>query len=84
MYDTTCPKCKKPGLRMQVSVFVECDAGRHNLSKSGIRCKDVVVLGAGWPTAAYYCMREGCGFYERLKPDPRGDDKPRKKKRGKK
>lgn len=82
MHDTYCPKCKKPGLRQQLSVFVECDAGRRNLSKSGIRGKDVVILGAGWPTAAYYCMRDGCGFYERLKPDA-ADDKP-KKKRGKK
>jgi hypothetical protein len=81
-----CPKCKKPGLRQQVSVFVECDAGRSNLSKSGIRGKDVVVLGAGWPTAAYYCLRERCGFYERMKPEADGKTKPPpapKKRKGK-
>lgn len=60
-----CPKCCKAKLRQQVSVFVDCDADCHNLSKSGLRQRDVKILGAGWPTAAIYCPK--CGFYERLK-----------------
>ena len=58
-----CPKCKRGRLRQQVSVFVECDAENHRLSKAGIRSRDVVVLGAGWPQAVFLCPK--CGWMER-------------------
>lgn len=57
-----CPRCKTGRLRQQVSVFVECDAECRSLSKTGIRDKDVVVLGAGWPQARLFCPK--CGFIE--------------------
>ena len=60
-----CPKCKKARLRQQVSVFVDCDADCHSLSKQGIRKRDVKILGAGWPQATLYCPT--CGWLERLK-----------------
>lgn len=60
-----CPRCKRRRLRQHVSVFVECDADCRNLSKSGIRKKDVQILGAGWPTAMLFCP--GCGWALRLK-----------------
>ena len=60
-----CPRCKKSQLRQQVSVYCDVDANCHNLSKKGIRQRDVKILGAGWPTAALYCPR--CGFFQRLK-----------------
>lgn len=59
----TCPKCKRGRLRQQVSVFVECDAECANLSKTGIRKRDVVILGAGWPRTTYFCPK--CGWLER-------------------
>jgi hypothetical protein len=67
----TCPKCKKGKLRRQVSVFVERDADRTSLGKTGLRDKDVVVLGAGWPQSAVFCPK--CGFYERLSRRKQGD-----------
>ncbi len=60
-----CPKCKAPGLRQQVSVFIECDADRTNLSKRGIRSADVKVMGAGWPQAVLFCAK--CPYMLRLK-----------------
>lgn len=60
----TCPKCKRRRLRQHVSVFVDCDADCHNLSKRGLRAADVVVLGADWPQAVWYCP--GCGWRLRL------------------
>jgi len=59
-----CPKCKKAKLRQQVSVYVECDADNRNLSKKGIRSKDVRILGAGWPHASLLCQK--CGWFHRL------------------
>lgn len=59
-----CPKCKHK-LRQQLSVFVECDAARTDLSKRALRSADVKVLGAGWPQATIYC--DGCGYFLRLK-----------------
>jgi hypothetical protein len=64
--DSRCPKCKRPGLRQQVSVFVDCPASHYNLSKKGIRGKAVRIVGVGWPTAVYYCPHDGCGFLLRL------------------
>ncbi len=66
-----CPKCKQGKLRQQVSVYVECDADCTNLSKSGIRSKDVVILGVGWWTSGspawLYCPE--CCWSERVPKD---------------
>lgn len=55
----TCPKCNGTNVRQQVSVFVDAPAGCRNLSKSGIRRKDVIILGVGWNRASMYCE---CGW----------------------
>lgn len=55
-----CDKCKRGRLRQQVSVFCDLDVENNNLSKQGIRAKDVKILGAGWPQAVWYCPR--CGW----------------------
>ena len=60
-----CPKCKRVRLRQQVSVFVECDAECSNLSKAGIRKRDVQILGAGWPQATIYCPKCGWSMLEK-------------------
>jgi hypothetical protein len=60
-----CSKCKKGSLRQQVSIYADAPLDCHNLSKKGIRSKEVQILGVGWPTALIYCTN--CGFKERLK-----------------
>jgi hypothetical protein len=57
-----CQKCGKGELRQQVSIFADAPLECHNLSKKGIRAKDVQILGAGWPTAVIYCTNAECGL----------------------
>lgn len=54
-----CPKCGKL-LRMQVSLFLDMPSDlQGQLSKKALRTKAVQILGAGWPSAYYYCS---CGW----------------------
>lgn len=60
-----CPKCKRRGvLRQQVSIFADAPLRCTNLSKSGIRSRDVHILGVGWPQAVWYCP--ACGWRVRV------------------
>lgn len=46
--------------RIKVNLFLDIPGAlAHRLSKGRLRLKDVVVEGAGWPTALMYC--EKCG-----------------------
>lgn len=65
-----CPKCGRDKVRCQVSLFLEIP-GRlmHNLSKQNLRSREVMVLGAGWPTATMYCT--GCKWFMRNDPKPK-------------
>lgn len=57
-----CPKCDKEGLKKSVMLFVTCDAERNNLSKSGIKARDVEIHFADWPNERYQCHK--CGWIE--------------------
>ena len=59
-----CPKCRKARLRQQVPVFVDCDLECRKLGKTGIRSRDVLIMGVGWPHSVTYCPK--CGFREDL------------------
>lgn len=63
-----CPRCKKAQLRQHVNVFVECSVSNRNLNKKGIRSPDVKIMGAGWPTAMWFCPRAMCGYMLRQTP----------------
>lgn len=54
MSETACPRCGG-ALRKKVNVFVDIPFDCNNLSKSGIRSKDVVIEGADWDRATWYC-----------------------------
>lgn len=60
--DTTwqCPRCKRGRLRKHVSIFADCPADCRNLSKKGIRSRDVVIMGVDWPQERVYCPE--CGW----------------------
>jgi len=49
-----CPKCKAK-LRQLVNVIVEADADCHNLSKTGMKSKTVVIKGVDWGRATWFC-----------------------------
>lgn len=59
-----CPKCGGK-VRQQVNVFVDAPGDCRDLSKHGMRPKEVRILGVDWPRASYYCAN-GCGYYLRL------------------
>lgn len=61
--ENRCPKCMKFTLRQQVSIYADCELACHDLSKKGIRKRDVKILGVGWPTVTIYCTN--CNYFER-------------------
>jgi hypothetical protein len=63
-----CPKCKKPGLRQQVSVYVDAPTEFHSLGKKYLIKRNVKILGVGWPYSTWYCPQPRCGFLQHLAP----------------
>lgn len=58
-----CPKCKRCGLRKQVSLFVDCPAECYRLGKRGLRSAEVKINGADWPQERFYCPT--CGWFQK-------------------
>ena len=55
-----CPHCFKSGFRQLVYVAVDCDAENGNLTKAGIRKKDVKIEAVNWSAAIFRCFK--CGY----------------------
>lgn len=62
-----CPKCKRGHLVQHVEVFIECPFETTDLSKRGIKRKDVKIIGANWPLARIFCERCGHMMFNGLK-----------------
>ena len=56
-----CDRCGKADLLQVVNVQVQAPFGWRNLSKTGIRRREVKILGADWGRVFFYCP--ACGPY---------------------
>ncbi len=59
--NTTCPQCMEITLETFVNITVKIPYGWSNLSKSGIRKKEVEIISADWPNTKFIC--NNCGWY---------------------
>ncbi len=62
MNAAACPQCLENTMETFVDITVCVPFGWSNLSKSGIRKKEVKIVSADWSRARFYC--KSCGWYK--------------------